>query len=477
MDRRVKTWVLLTLLTLGMATCARLAKDGLIVGPSAAGLGREGRWFTYHGRPIYLIGYDAQELAANPAIDYATALDLFARYRLNKVRLWSYSYWSPDGFWHPWPYTNGKFNLDAWNEAYWQRLRAVVAAAKRRGIMVEYSIFAPNHVADQERWSSPTSRPAWNKAFNLNGVFSSNSEGSFTPQFFDLTHGETSTSGRTLKDYQQALLDKAVAELGGFDNVYFEVCNEFPLRAGNTDQLYPWQHFWARRLRATTKHLVSVHAHQYVGDQTTGIQYFWDEPSIDALTFHFSTSDPEGISQLLHRAQMHQKILQSNEGGDPSTALSAATRSAWGFVTAGGHYAFYEDDNRRIGSPAWVEGARRLKVVHDVVGRLRFWDMSPVDAMGHEYDQLITAGPAGANRQVIAEPGSQYLAYFWGSQSDTPVAIQLGSGRYCYQWYDPRDGRQLLTGTVTGGGMTIIPVPSALDWSADDGLALVIRAL
>jgi hypothetical protein len=471
----MKLWVVLSLVVLGLTACSRLTRDGRLVASSAAGLEREGRWFTYHGRPIYLLGYDTQELAANPAIDYSAALDLFVHYRLNKLRLWSYSYWAPDSFWHPWPYTNGQFNLDAWNAAYWQRLRALVAAANRRGIMVEYTIFAPNNVDDPEDWSNATMRPAWNKAFNRNGVFSPNSAGTFVPQFFDLTYGEVSTSGKTLKDYQQALLDKAVAELSDFDNVYFEVCNEFPVQLGNIDQVYPWQQFWARRLHATTPHLVSVHAHQYGGDQTTGMQYFWDAPFIDALTFHFSSAEPDKISQLLHPAQRHQKILQSNEGGNPYTALSAATRGAWGFFAAGGHYAFYEDDSRRIGSPAWMQGAARLKVVQEIVGTLRFWEMSPADAMGQEYDQLIAAGPSGANHQVIAEPGAQYLAYFWGSQHDTPVTIQLVAGHYRYEWYDPRDGRQLLTGTVTGGGLATVPAPSPPTWSAQDGLVLVIR--
>jgi hypothetical protein len=137
------------------------------------------------------------------------------------------------------------------------------------------------------------------------------------------------------------------------------------------------------------------------------MRYFWDVPFIDALTFHFSSAEPDKISQLLHPAQRHQKILQSNEGSNPYTALSAATRGAWGFFAAGGHYAFYEDDSRRIGSAAWTQGATRLKVV--------------------------------------------------------------------YEWYDPRDGRQLRTGTVTGGGLATLPAPSPPTWSAQDGLVLVIR--
>jgi hypothetical protein len=463
-----------SLLILGLTACT-LVYGAELLEDSAAGLGRTGRWFTYNGQPIYLIGYDMQELAADPTIDYNAVLDLFVQYRLNKVRIWSYSYWSPEDFLHPWSYTNGRFDLDAWNDAYWQRLRDFVAAAHRRGIMVEYTIFAANNVDDWD-WSSTDFRIAWNENFNVNQVFSENSQGNFSPEFFDLSYEKVSSSGRTLKDYQQALLDKAVAELRQFDNVYFEVCNEFPGRDSNIDSVYPWQQFWASHLKQATTQLVSVHAHEYVGDQTTGIQYFWNETSVDIMDFHFSL-DPGRISDLLHTAQTRNKILQHNEGGDPYTDLSAATRGAWGFFTAGGHYALYEDDSSRVGSTAWVNGATRLKVLHDLVDTLRFWEMSPVDSKGNEYDSLITDGPSGANYQVIANPGSQYLAYFWGSQSQTPVTIQLASGEYCYEWYDPRDGSALLTSAVTGSGKKVtIPAPSPSSWSADDGLVLIIRA-
>ena len=84
------------------------------------GLQRSGRWFTYDGVPIYLIGYDRQEFFADPLLDYEKALDLYVAYRINKVRVWMYNWWGGPALLAPWAYDSsvGKYNLDQWNPAY-----------------------------------------------------------------------------------------------------------------------------------------------------------------------------------------------------------------------------------------------------------------------------------------------------------------------------------------------------------------------
>lgn len=446
-----------------------LAASSLPQTKSNQGLGKSGRWFTYDGQPIFLVGYDCQEMACDPSIDYEWALDRFVEYRLNKVRIWLYCYWRPDDYLHPWVYLDGKFDLDQWNPNYWRRVKRFVSAALRRKIVVEVTIFAPNNIDEPDDWSKWA---AWNKAQNRNGAFSSNPSGHFSPEFFALDYPETSNSGKRLRDYQQALVDKAVAELGRYPNVFFEVCNEFPVKNASIDKFYSWQLHWASRIAQSSSRLVACHAHEYVGDHTKGIQHFWDEPYVDVLTFHFASTDPKTISNLLHDAQQKGKILQCNEGGDPYNDLDSATRGAWGFFVSGGYYAFYEDDSSRIGSSGWISGAQRLKALRDVAEKLRFWEMSPVDSSGNEYDSLVTQGPL-SNWQVLANPGSEYLVYFWGNQSSKEVKIQLPKGRYRYEWYDARDASLKGSGIVEGGAMVSIPAPPKSVWSA--GLALVVK--
>jgi len=114
--------------------------------------------------------------------------------------------------------------------------------------------------------------------------------------------------------------------------------------------------------------------------------------------------------------------------------------------------------------------------LRNVAESVRFWELSPVDGAGSEYDSLITQGPSGSSWQLLANPGAQYVAYFWGSPSTDDAAIDLLPGTYSYEWVDVRDASVCASGTVAGGGTTTIPAPAIEDWSGDAGLALVLRA-
>ena len=449
----------------------------LLALPAGAQLGRDGRWFTQGGEPVYLVGFDCQELACDPSIDFVAALDEFVVHRLNKVRIWAYAYWNPDGFIHPWAYESGTFDLDTWDEAYWARVGEFVAAARDRDIVVEFTVFGPNNIDAADSWSSAESRPAWNRDFNLNGVFTGNADGDFVPDFYDLEHPEVSTSGRLLADYQQDLVQKSLDELAPYDNVYVEVCNEFPVSGASIDEVYPWQLHWVAFIDgADPGRLVSVHAHEYSGPHARGMPYFWDEPAIDVLNVHLYETSPQTVSDILHDAQLKGKILSNNETGDfYGENLDPQARLVWGMAMAGGHAALYEDDSTRIGSDGWVEGAVRLEALRDIMESVRFRELSPVDAGGGELDDLVVSAPADG-RQVLANPGVQYIVYVWGTPSSAPLEITLPAGDYVYRWVDVRNASTIAEGDAAGGSPASIEAPSTDDWSGAAGAALVIES-
>lgn len=447
----------------------------------ASGLTRQGRFLQYDGQYPFFVGYDYQSLAVRTDLDYQDALDHFQTYRINKVRLWIYPWFMGEGALSPWAYSGGQHDLDQWNPAYWQRMNEFITAAATRDIIVELSLFAPNWMRRAQDWANDTWRVAYNGTFNENGAFSPNAQGHFLPEFFDLTLPETTSSGQTLADVEQALVDKSVAELASHPNVYFEICNEFPLVFNQSQDAihthYPWQVHWADRVDAGTERLVTAHAHQGSGQHTKGVEHFWDEPSIDILNFHFYSGDPAEIGTLLHEAQAKDKILQQNESFDHRTDLDGTTRETWAMFTAGGYGFFYGSDSDipAIGDAEWQRGAERLRALRDIAESVSFWSMSAVDDQGAEYDALISQGPAGSNWQVLAAPGSEYVIYLWGSPTTMPVRIDLPTGSYTYEWFDVRNGDALGTGSVTGAAAAEIAAPATTDWDGQAGLALVIR--
>ncbi|HEX4588843.1 MAG TPA: hypothetical protein VH120_02860, partial [Gemmataceae bacterium] len=116
-----------------------------------------------------------------------------------------------------------KFDLTRWDDAYFKRLKAFLGQAGRRAIVVELVLFCPFY--DDLLWKlSPM-----NAANNVNGLGDVAREAVYNR-----------AKNGDLQAAQETLVRKLVAELNGFDNLYFEVCNE-PYFGGVTDD-------WQRRI-------------------------------------------------------------------------------------------------------------------------------------------------------------------------------------------------------------------------------------
>lgn len=450
--------------------------------PGPPGLQRAGRWFTYNGRYVYLAGIDAQHLVADPSNDVAAVLDRLRAHRINKVRIWIDAYWD-NAFSRPWatdPRT-GRLDLDAWNDGYWSRLHDFAAAAQAREIIVEVSIF---HIkpGDTPRWSPASWKQAWNKEYNVNAVFSANASGHFYPQFYDLNHPERSATGKTLYDYQKALVDKIITAFDPFHNVYYEIHNEFG-DGGNQDDIHQWQEYWAQYVKQHSRKIVGVHAGDDVGP-THGEHYYWDQSYVDGIDYHLGDDQryPDRTAADLRRAQMKNKILQCNESypwysgtSVDMGMLDQETRGLWAWFVLGGYFAIY--DGHLTQYAGWDLMANRLNVLHDVVDTVPWWTMSPVDPSGNGYDSLVSQGPA-TRWQILANPGAAYVVYYWDDGSQAPsqavAHLQLPRGAYRYGWYDPTTGDVMASGAVEGGGTASIAAPPP-SWNRNVGVVLILQ--
>ena len=186
---------------------------------------------------------------------------------MNYTRIFSGAYVEPQGafniarntlapgpgrFIAPWPrssqpgYANGgnKFDLTRWDDAYFARLKDFVAYA---GASATSSSSSRCSARCTRRCSGALS--PMNAANNVNGVGDGRRAARST----------RSTSMAALLAVQEALTRKLVAELNGFDNLFFEICNE-PYFGGVT---MAWQHRIAdvivddRARRCPAKHLIA----------------------------------------------------------------------------------------------------------------------------------------------------------------------------------------------------------------------------
>jgi hypothetical protein len=427
---------------------------------------------------VYLLGVDQQQLACQTDVDYARKLDLIKAAGMDKVRIWGSCYFmDPRNALQPVAFRDGRFDLDTWDDAYWVRVRDFVAQAKARDIIVEYTLFA--NYADPDVWSGKYSASMfWNKGRNWNGAFTGNPDGSLIPEFFCTgvaglpSYAERTSSGHDLRYYQLRIADKAISELGGLGNVYFEVFNEWPGKAGLWQQVVSWNQEFADHVHGAGQ-IVTVHIADYPAAEAW--PYYWDRPSVDVLGLHSYRRTPREVFDIWRLAQAKGKVLQCNESWSyREVGVATVVREAWAHFLCGVYYGCYLDAPEQIGSDdGWQTLATATRAPRGVADAVRFWEMSPVDEHGQDQSALVTQGPGAKDWRVLCKPGAQYVIYCWGPPSTKEVRLRLPQGKYGYRWLDVRNGNGLGDGTVMGADVTAIPAPPAT-WDGDFGVALLV---
>src|SRR5262245_15115496 len=321
----------------------------------------------------------------------------------------------------------GKFDLGRWDAAYFARLRDFLGQASKRGVVVELNLFCPFY--EDSMWQlSPM-----NAANNVNGVGK-----------LPRTSVYDREKNGGLQPVQETLVKKLVAELNGFDNLYYEVCNE-PYFGGVTDD-------WQRRIvdviveaekPLPNKHLISLN----VANGAKKVEK--PHPAVGIFNFHYA-SPPDAVKQNYAL----NKVIGDNETGFKGTADTHYRMEGWEFLLAGGglynnlDYSFvagHEDGSFQY--PAKTPGGgnrgfrRQMKVLKDFIHGFEFVRMKP--------DTTIVKGglPPKGRARVLSEPGRQYAAYLFGGP-EANLELVLPAGRYRAEWVDPVTGKVLQSGNV-----------------------------
>ncbi len=398
-------------------------------------------YFLFRSKPTVLVGSTEHYGAVlNLDFDFLPYLDELKSHGLNLTRTFTGAYCEASGNFQiknntlaptegklicPWArsdqpgYAGGgnKFDLDRWDEAYFNRLKTFLREAGRREIVVELVLFCPFY--EEPMWRlSPV-----NAANNTNGI------------------GKLArTDVYALKDdrltaAQDALARKLVSELIDFDNLYYEICNE-PYFGGVT---LDWQAHIAATIEAaqrdlTAKHLIA----QNISNGSQKIER--PNPAVSIFNFHYSTPpDSVGLNYDLGKA------IGDDETGFRGSEDAVYRGEGWDFLLAGGavydnlDYSFtteHEEGTARPEAPGGGGPAlrRQLGVVKRFLDGFDFVRMKP--------DTSVVSGglPDKATVRVLSDPGVAYALYLRGGTS-AELRLNLPEGRYTAEWLNPRSGQ------------------------------------
>ena len=414
-------------------------------------------YFLWQGKPLALIT-SAEHYGAlvNLDFDYRRYLDALSEGGMNYTRVFVGAYVEPEGAFNierntlaplperficPWKrsgqagYANGgnRFDLSLWDSDYFDRLNDFMSHAAKRNVIVEVTLFCTMY--EEKQWKlSPM-----NGRNNVNGVGD-----------IDRTHVYNRDKNRDLQAVQEKLVRKLVDELNGFDNFFFEICNE-PYFQGVT---LDWQHRIVDVIVEAERSLPKRHLiAQNIANNSAKVTD--PHPAVSIFNFHYATPpDTVAMNWDLNR------VIGDDETGFRGTGDAAYRMEAWDFIMAGGglynnlDYSFaagFEDGTFNYpptqpggGNPGF---RKQIRVLSEFFHALPF--------LGMQADNRIIRGgiPAGGTARALVEPEGRNIAIYVRNEGSTGpwsarwtgFIVPPVSGEYQFHTYS-NDGIRLWVG-------------------------------
>lgn len=441
------------------------------------------RYFTDgSGKAIYLTGShiwnNLQEIVrtsgpANPTFDFKAYLDFLQQHHHNCFRLWPWEnaasfnssgaityVQEPMPYWRPGPGLaldgQPKFDLGLFNQAYFDRVRARVRAARDRGIYVAIMLFQ-GFSLENKGHDDPWRGHPFHRGNNLNGI-----DGD--PQAGGNGRATHTLAIAAVTAFQEAYVRKVIDTVNDLDNVLYEITNEDTASAEDTA--------WQAHMINFIKRYETTKPRQH----PTGMTAQW--PAGTNATLFASPADwispnGDGGYQSDPPADARKVVLNDTDHAYFWIALKRdglATQRAWVWrnFTRGNHTLFMDP---YLDPTPWYVTDRN----HPAGGSPDvYWDALR-EAMGHTRQYALKMDLAAMTPQgslastgcCLAQAGAEYLVY--QPLSKAAFSVDLAAGTYEFEWFDPTDGAVVTQGTFTAsngkrsfappfGGMAVLYV-------------------
>jgi hypothetical protein len=372
------------------------------------------------------------------------------------------------------------YDLDEWNPEYFERLHRFLDAASKRGIVVELTVFSNSY--SPETWALNPLR-AENNIQHVGAID--------WEEYITLKDKE-------LVRRQIAYARKIIQETSGYDNVYYEICNEpgggIPGHATSAD-VDAWQEEMAKVMREELQRLKRPHL--LAGQQafTYGKKNaFPMDATFAGRTFDIVNDHPlpntlfdgqvfemgnfmskelmlADVGRFCHAAYSRPKPTVLDEDNTASIYRDTAgwtihRKRAWTALLNGCHYD-YIDFSITVGSEsgttashagirAWMQYLSEFMASFDIVHSQPATDwiaeypthlvVSGLSASGHDYIAYL------ADSRELNDPNA-------GEAIAGSISLTLPPGNYDVSLYSPTSGEYSPAIQVRGGAKIAMDLP------------------
>jgi hypothetical protein len=431
------------------------------------------RYFTDdRGEVIYLTGShtwtNLQDIGLinTPPFPYQEYLDFMQAHRHNFMRLWmfeqpSHACWTEaEIYFTPLPWertgpevaTDGlpKFDLTAWNEDYFRRLRERLIAAGQRGIYAAVMLFDGWSLGVTGKGLDPWLVHPFNPVNNVQGV---------GPACSCWDNGKDATmhslSNPQVLVHQEAYVRKVVDTVNDLDNVLYEIINE----GGNTD----WQ-----------VHMVElIHEYEHSKPCHHPVGMTWTMERRNDILYATPADWVSPISQPNWWNRTDYPLLEDFKDDPPAADGGKVslpdTDHLWGHggnpmwvwkCFTRGHNPIFMDPWQGLYLESTEEIAPWTFTGGISKDQRDYPDWEPTRrAMGatHSYAQkmdlarMVPHPELASSHYCLANPGREYLVYLPEGGTLT-LNLSHGSGPFAAEWYLPRLDRTLPGARPLPGG-------------------------
>ncbi len=429
------------------------------------------RYWQYEGRPVLLLGGSKTDhiFLAEGLKDH---LDEIAAVGANYVRNTMSQREGVDLKPHK-RLSDGKFDLDQWNDEYWQRFADCLRWCHERDIIIQIEVW-DRFDFSREYWEISPWRPQNNVNYTgpqtgLAAAYPVHPWRDRQPFFHTIAGMDRYAGARSdlIRKHQEQFVEKMLAESLKYPNVLYCINNET-----STDP--KWGRYWMTFIRKrAAREGVNVYCTDMFDDawkpkQSEKLRLAFDDPRmypfLDVSQVNSRTFNEDQWDNILWIARQreahprplnHTKIYSDGQKSFGTGTPVDGVERFWRNLIAGSASVRFHRPDAGIGlndtAKACIRAARKAE------SRTAMWEVSPAMELlsNRETDEAYLA----------ARPGEKYLLYFTDGGSVT-LDLSGYSHTFSMRWINVSTGDWGQSASLEGGSKVNISAPGKSGWVA-----------
>jgi hypothetical protein len=432
-------------------------------------------YWQYKGEPVLLLGGTWQDNLFNHPVGLERHLDLLLENGGNYVR--NTMSHRNTGNVYAYVQTGGKFDLDRFNEAYWQRFENFLSMTRDRDIIVQIEVFDPWDLFEDHEAQGGWSKHPYNPANNVNYTEAE----SGLPTVVDYAPGvdpSDHTFYRSVPEldnnqlvfgFQKAYVDRLLSISLEYPNVIYSIQNETGEELAFGDYWADYVHqkaedggrtVYVTDMRRNADLTSSDHYHTY--DNYTRFN-FLDVSQNNWMTGQHHYDQILYVREYISDAPrpINSVKIYNRDGDEESVARFFRIIFAGGASARFHRPAFRDDTDAQEISTEWGLGLgpRAQSTIRS--GRMLL-DTFNVFASRPGNDLLSEREDNEA--YALANPGRQYAVYF-PEGGNVNLDVSDAQGRLQLHWLNINTGTWQETQYAEGGGSITLQTPDSGHWA------------